>query len=124
MKIMESAENYLESILKIYQKKGVVRSIDVVNDLGFKKSSISVAMKQLRENGYIDMATDGEITLTENGLTIATDVFERHILLKNALVAIGVPEDIAEVDACKIEHDLSEEAFTCLKRYISDRSLG
>lgn len=118
MKILESAENYLECILQIKQQKGNVRSIDIVNEMGFKKSSVSVAMKQFRENGYIVMAEDGLITLTDKGLGIAERVLERHKLITEALISIGVDEKTAEEDACKIEHDLSEQTFEKLKAYI------
>lgn len=121
MRILESAENYLECILQIKQQKGNVRSIDIVNEMGFKKSSVSVAMKQFRENGYIVMADDGLITLTDKGLEIAENVLERHNLLKKALMSIGVSETVAEEDACKIEHDLSEETFEKLKQHIGEK---
>lgn len=115
--IHESAEDYLESIYILLQKNGAVRSIDVVNDLGVSKPSVSVAMKKLRENGYIAMAADGHITLLPRGEAIARSVYERHELLTRLFVELGVPEDIAAADACKVEHVLSEETFACIKAH-------
>ena len=112
--IHESAEDYLESIYILLQKNGAVRSIDVVNDLGVSKPSVSVAMKKLRENGYIGMAADGHITLLPRGEAIARSVYERRTRL---FVELGVPEDIAAADACKVEHVLSEETFACIKAH-------
>ena len=117
MKIQESAENYLESIYMIHKKKGNVRSIDIVNELELSKPSVSVAMKKLRENGYIAMAADGHITLLPRGEAIARSVYERHELLTRLFVELGVPEDIAAADACKVEHVLSEETFACIKAH-------
>ncbi len=118
MKIKESAENYLEAILMIEKNKGAVRSIDVANELGFSKPSVSVAMKHFREEGYIDVALDGSITLTQKGLEIAEGVYERHQVIASALIAIGVEESVAYEDSCKIEHDISEETFLKLKAYV------
>ena len=115
--IHESAEDYLESIYILLQKNGAVRSIDVVNDLGVSKPSVSVAMKKLRENGYIAMAADGHIPLLPRGEAIARSVYERHELLTRLFVELGVPEDIAAADACKVEHVLSEETFACIKAH-------
>lgn len=117
MVIHESAENYLESIFVLQKKLGKVRSIDIVNDLGFSKPSISVAMKRLRENGYIEMDAEGYITLKEKGLTIARRIYERHQLLSQFLICIGVSEATALEDACKIEHDLSDESFEAMKAH-------
>lgn len=117
MHINESAENYLETILRLSQRLPEVRSIDIVNELGFKKSSVSVAMKHLRENKHITMSESGYITLTESGRKIAEMVFERHQLLTLWLTRLGVPEDIASEDACKLEHVLSSESFEALKRH-------
>ena len=111
MNIHESAEDYLEAILKISEKKGSVRSIDIVNELGFSKPSISIAMKRLRENGYIEMDGDNLITLTKNGRDIAEKIYNRHKTLTSFLIGIGVDEKTAERDACKIEHDLSDITF-------------
>lgn len=117
MKIQQSAENYLETIYVLTKRNGIVRSIDIANELGFSKPSVSVAMKSLRENGYIDVSGDGHIILLPEGKTIAEKLYERHTVLTNTLVAIGVPEEIAEEDACKIEHILSEETFRAIKNY-------
>ena len=115
--INESAENYLETILVLSKSLSTVRSIDVVHALGFKKSSVSVAMKNLREAGHIVMDDNGHIHLTESGLAIAEMVFERHELLTTWLTHLGVPEDIASEDACKLEHVLSKESFTAIKMH-------
>jgi len=117
MKILEAAENYLEIILIEIEKHGHVRSIDICNALNYSKPTISVMMKQLRENGYIEMDHDGFITLTGQGRDIASKVYERHELLANILIAIGVDEETAYKDACKLEHDLSEISFEKLKEY-------
>ena len=117
LKIHESAENYLESILMLSKKQPYVRSIDIANDLEFSKPSVSVAMKNLRENGYIEMKSDGHITLTEKGLEIANNMLERHTLLSQWLVKLGVSPETAAKDACKIEHVLSQETFEAFKRH-------
>ena len=111
MVIHESAEDYLEAILILKERLGMVRSIDVVNEKHFKKPSVSVAMKKLRENGYVEMDKEGFITLTEKGYEIASSVYNRHKLLTRFFVALGVNEQTAAADACKIEHDISEETF-------------
>ena len=116
MKILESAENYLETILVLKNKNGSVRSIDVANELGFTKPSVSVAMKQLRENGYITVDEDGSLNLTETGKNVAERVFERHNIIAKALMALGVDEETAKEDACKIEHHISEETFEKLSQ--------
>lgn len=116
MQIHESAENYLETILMIKNKKGVVRSIDIANELEFSKPSVSVAMKNLRENGYIDVDSNGYITLLDKGLEIAEKMYERHITLSNWLINLGVPENIAVEDACRIEHIISAETFNAIKK--------
>ncbi|MBP3359416.1 MAG: metal-dependent transcriptional regulator [Clostridia bacterium] len=115
MVIQESAENYLEAILMLQEKNGFVRSIDIAEMLNFSKPSVSVAMKNFRENGYIEMAYNGSITLTEKGLEIAKKTYSRHKLLSELLMMIGVSEGTAAQDACKIEHDISEETFERLK---------
>ncbi len=117
MKIQESAENYLESILKLSLQKGQVRSIDIVNELHFTKPSISYAMKRLRENGYILMDSAGHITLTDEGCAIAERVYNRHKVLSTYLMALGVEESIARADACRIEHVISQESFNCIKKH-------
>lgn len=118
MKIQESAENYLETILMIQKSKGSVRSIDIVNELDFTKPSVSVAMKNLRENGYIQMDEGGYITLLDKGREIAERMYERHTLLSNWLVALGVDAAAAAKDACRIEHVISAESFEAIKRHV------
>lgn len=115
MKIQESAENYLETILVLQKRKGSVRSIDVVNELGFSKPSVSVAMKNLRKNEYIDIDEHGHITLLESGKEIAVKMLERHNIISNYLCALGVNKEQANEDACRIEHIISEETFNALK---------
>lgn len=121
MKKLESSEDYLERILMLTEKNNKVRSIDIVNDMNFSKPSISIAMKKLKENGYIEIDNEGYILLTNSGLNIARDVYERHQLLTKALIDIGVPENIARIDACKIEHDISLETFKALKKHLQDK---
>ena len=111
MKIQESAENYLETILILSERIGNVRSIDIVNELSFTKPSVSVAMKNLRENGYIRMDQDGYITLTEAGREIADMIYERHRLLSGWLMQLGVSEKTATEDACRMEHGISQKSF-------------
>ncbi len=117
MNIHESAENYLEAILALSEQRGAVRSIDVATRLGFSKPSVSRAMSLLRENGYVLMDESGFLTLTDTGMEIAARIYERHKLLTQWLIRLGVPEDIAARDACKIEHDLSPETFDAIKRH-------
>ena len=122
MKTRESAENYLEAILMIKLKKGNVRSIDVANHLNFTKPSISVAMKNFREEGYINMDTDGSITLTEKGQKIAERIYERHQVIAKVLMALGVDEATAYADSCKIEHDISDLSFKKIKEHLAQHS--
>ena len=119
MKIQESAENYLETILMLSKKHPTVRSIDIANELSFTKASVSIAMKNLRENGYVKVDSDGYITLTEKGLAIAETMYERHTLLSNWLTHLGVNKETALEDACRIEHVLSTESFEAIKSYIA-----
>ncbi|MBP5773409.1 MAG: metal-dependent transcriptional regulator [Eubacterium sp.] len=114
----ESEEMYLETILVLGKEKEHVRSIDVANDLGFKKSSVSVGMKHLREKKYIKVDDKGYITLTASGKKVAEMIYERHQFLSEYLIKIGVPEDIAVDDACKIEHVISQESFEALKKRV------
>lgn len=118
MKILESAENYLETILILQKRNGGVRSIDIASELEFTKASVSVAMKHLRENGYIEMDKNGYITLSETGLSIAEAVYERHTILTGVLKNLGVPEKIAKEDACRMEHIISEESFEAIKKHL------
>jgi len=113
----ESAENYLETILNLSETLPVVRSVDIANELGFKKSSVSVAMKNLREKGHITVTHAGFIYLTDSGKEIAEMIQERHRLLTTWLNKLGVPEEIASEDACKLEHVLSKESFRAIKQY-------
>lgn len=118
MQSNESQEMYLETILVLGKEKEHVRSVDVANDLGFKKSSVSVGMKHLREKKYIEVDEKGYITLTPAGKEIAEMIYERHQFLSEYLIKIGVPEDIAVDDACKIEHVISQESFEALKKRV------
>lgn len=121
MKRQQSTEDYLETILTLRQKTGGVRSIDIAGDMGFTKPSVSVAMKNLREKGLITMGADGYIELTEAGEERARCVYERHTLLAEALIAIGVSEQTAREDACRIEHDISAETFEKIKAFLRCR---
>ena len=119
MKIHESAENYLETILVLHKRNGNVRSIDIANELDFSKPSVSVAMKNLRANGYIQVDESGNITLLPEGQKIAQTVYEKHTVLTKYLMALGVPEEVAAEDACRIEHVLSKESFDAIKNHAS-----
>ena len=116
MKIQESAENYLETILVLKERKGLVRSIDIANELEFSKPSVSIAMRNLRENGYVSVDAGGFITLLPAGQEIAERIYERHRLLTKWLTGLGVDPAIASEDACRIEHVISDESFLALKR--------
>ena len=118
MNIYESAEDYLEQILMLLEKKGHARSVDIAAGLNVSKPSVSVAMKKLRENGYITMSDDNMISLTDKGYAIARKIYDRHQALTKYLIQIGVPEEIAKEDACKIEHDLSDESFDAILKQI------
>ncbi len=122
MVIHESAEDYLESILVLKERRGVVHSIDIVNELGYSKPSVSIAMKKLRENGYISMSPDGSITLNESGLAIASRVYDRHKTITRLFVLLGVSPDAAAEDACKVEHDLSDETFGKIREFVEQHS--
>lgn len=114
----ESAENYLETILMLSKKLPVVRSVDIANELGFKKSSVSIAMKNLREKEHITMTDAGYIYLTGSGKEIAEMIYERHEYLSSWLECLGVPKEIAAEDACKIEHVISKESFEAIKNHV------
>ena len=116
----ESSENYLETILMLGEKLPVVRSVDIANELGFKKSSVSIAMKNLREKGHITVSDAGFITFTESGRHIAEMIYERHKLLLECLVKLGVPEEIASEDACRVEHVISPETFEAIKKFYNE----
>lgn len=122
MKIQESAENYLETILMLQNRNGSVRSIDIANELSYSKPSVSIAMKNLRENGYIDVLGDGSIILLPPGKKIAESLYKRHTLLTKCFILLGVSPETAAEDACKIEHILSEESFQAIKSYIEKAS--
>ena len=117
MRILESAENYLETVLQLTERNGSVRSIDIANELNFSKPSVSVAMKNLRKHGYLKVDSKGNITLTEKGYKIAKTMNERHVLLRDWLISLGVNEETASNDACRIEHVISAETFEAIKRH-------
>lgn len=121
MIVNESAENYLETILVLSKSRPVVRSVDIAEELGFKKSSVSVAMKNLREKKHITVTKEGYIYLTETGREIAEMIYERHEFLTSWLVKLGVDADIAAEDACRIEHVISKESFHAIKEHVSSR---
>lgn len=123
MNINESAENYLETILILSQRLPVVRSVDIAVEMNFKKSSISVAMKNLRENGYITVSDAGFITLTKKGHAIADMIYERHTFLSGWLTALGIDEETAVKDACRMEHVISPESFAAIKNYVAKYGL-
>lgn len=120
----ESIEDYLETILSLQKKLGQVRSIDIANEMNFSKPSVSVAMKNLREKGFISIDEGGHILLTDNGKKHAEDVLEKHTILTGWLVSLGVPQEIAQEDACRLEHDMSEETFSALKKHILEQSFS
>jgi len=124
LKIQESAEMYLETILVLSQKNHQVRSIDIANELNYAKPSVSVAMKNLRENGYIEMDSDWYITLTEKGRAIAEAIYERHTLLSEWLIFLGVDKKVATEDACRIEHVISAESFEAIKKHVHIHGLN
>ena len=117
VKIQKASEDYLEAMLMMQEKHGFIRSIDVAERLGVTKPSVSYATKRLRENGYITMDADGLITLTDAGMEIATRIYERHKLLAEFFIYLGVDEATAREDACKVEHDLSEQTFEAICRH-------
>ena len=121
MEMHESSEDYLEKILMLQKRLGQVRSIDIVNELGFSKPSVSIAMKKIRENGYIEMDGENLITLTASGAKVARRIYARHQTLAKLLVQLGVSQETAEKDACKIEHDISDESFAKIKAYLRQK---
>lgn len=123
MNTNESAENYLETILMLSKRLPVVRSVDISNELGFKKSSVSVAMKNLREKNHITVSDAGFISLTQSGREIAEMIYERHEFLSKWLISLGVPAETATEDACKIEHVLSKESFQAIKDFVKKSQL-
>ena len=118
MRILESSEDYLEAMLIMKEVHGYIRSIDIAMELGVTKPSVSYATKRLRENGYITMDKDGFITLTDKGMAIAAHIYERHKVLTSVLIHLGVNPETAREDACKLEHDISDESFDALKRHL------
>ena len=117
----ESSEDYLETIYMLHLKNQVVRAIDIANKMNFSKASVSIAMKKLKARDLINVSNEsGNIELTENGYKIAKDMYDRHNILSSILMKLGVPEDIARQDACKIEHDLSDESFNAIKNHLSN----
>ena len=122
MVIKRSAEDYLVMVLMLTQQKGYARSIDVAAELNVTKPSVSHAVKRLRENGYLEMDPDGNLRLTDQGLAVAERMYQRHQLLTQFLMALGVEEQVARADACKIEHDLSEETFQKIKEHALGRA--
>ena len=122
MALHESGEDYLEAILVLQEQKGVVHSIDVAQHLGYSKPSVSRAMSILRASGHITMEKDGQLKLTEEGLRVASSIYERHQLLTSWLVRLGVSPETAAEDACRIEHDISEETLRCLKQHAQEQA--
>lgn len=125
MAIHKAAEDYLEAMLMLKEKNGYIRSIDIAELLGVTKPSVSYATKGLRESGHITMDKDGLITLTEKGMAVAASMLDRHKALTGFLAMLGVDKDVAATDACKLEHDLSEESFSAIcehvKKYVYDQ---
>ena len=122
MTIRESAEDYLEAMLMLREQKGYIRSVDVADKLGVTKPSVSYAVKRLRENDYLLMNQDGHITLTEKGETIAQRIYERQRILRKILLKIGVSEESAKADACRIEHDICDETFEAIRRFVDSEN--
>ena len=120
--VHESAEDYLETILKLSYELPVVRSVDIANEMDYKKSSVSVAMKNLRLSGHIEVSDAGFITLTESGMEIAKRIYERHLFFTNWLVMLGVDEKTARHDACKLEHDMSVESFEAIRKFVEEKT--
>lgn len=118
----ESVEDYLETILIISEEKPVVRSIDIANEMGFSKPSISVAVKNLKEKGYISVSEEGYITLTESGKALADRVYDRHKFFRKWLISLGVDEETANDDACRIEHVITEETFNAIRKSVKEQS--
>ncbi len=118
MRVLQSSENYLETVLMLEKRKGQVRAIDIANELGFSKASVSVALKQLRENGYLQVDEHSLIHLLPKGAEIAERMYERHILLTECFRHFGVSEEVAAQDACKVEHVISDETFQAIKSFM------
>lgn len=119
MSLLESGENYLEAILRLSKKQLEIHAIDIVNALGFSKPSVSIALKKLKDDNYITIDQNSHISLTPKGLEIANKIYERHVIITNLLIKLGVSNNIAEADACKIEHHISNETFDAIKNLYS-----
>ncbi len=124
MNIYESSEDYLERILMLSKKNGNVRAIDIAHSMKFSKPSVSIAMKKLCDNGYIQISVNGNIELTKKGLLIAETTYEKHMILSEILISLGVEKEIALADACKLEHDLSRDSFEAIKKYYFNNKKG
>lgn len=118
MKLYESSEDYLETVLILKERNGNVHAIDIAREMGFSKPSVSIAIHKLEDNGYLTISEDGNILLTESGSEIANKIYDRHLTISKALTMLGVNEEQSLVDACKIEHDISEETFAKLKEFV------
>ena len=121
MKLYESEQDYLERILVLTKQNNEVRSIDLANDMGYTKQSISRAIKKLKNDGLINVDQNGFLSLTEKGLNISSKIYERHLIISKFLISLGVSEEIAKKDACKMEHDISDEAFEAFKKYLNQK---
>ena len=124
MAIHKSGEDYLEAILMVRQEKGYCRSIDVAHHLNVSKPSVSVAMKNLRQKGYVNVSEEGYLSLTGEGQKLASTVYERHSVISGWLIRLGVSPEIAIEDACRMEHDISDESFAAIKKYLQDTKLS
>ena len=124
MKTHESAENYLETILMLGKNGGPVRSIDIANELEYTKPSVSIAMKNLRIDGHITVGGDGHISLTDSGREIAQRMYDRHTLISDWLIALGVDRDVAIADACKMEHGMSQQSFSAIRKHIEGSGIS
>jgi len=120
MNITEAVENYLETILVLSKRKSDIHAIDICTELGFSRPTVSEMLKQLKNNGFIVVDELNHITLTEDGKNVALSIYERHIVIAKLLMKIGVDNDTAYEDACKLEHDISDSTFECIKKYVSD----
>lgn len=123
MKIQQSAEDYFETIYLLKQKIGQVRAIDIVNEFGYSKPTVSIAMKKFKENGYITIDENGHIELSEQGLAIAKKTYEKHVIIANMLISLGVPNEIAFTDACNIEHHISDLSVDCMKTFLVNHDI-
>jgi len=118
MKLYESSEDYLETVLVLNERNGKVHAIDIAREMGFSKPSVSIAIHKLADNGYLEIEPDGNIVLTEDGSVIANKIYDRHLTISKALMMLGVEKEQSLIDACKVEHDISEETFAKLKEFV------